>query len=89
MTVFAYSIVWLVAIYAIIGFLFGLPFVTWGVSRIDPSARGTGIGFRLIILPGVIAFWPLLAQRWFQRMTEPPAERNAHRNFDSTNRQER
>ncbi|MCI0389901.1 MAG: hypothetical protein MOB07_14220 [Acidobacteria bacterium] len=89
MMVFAYSIVWLVAIYAIIGLLFGLTFVTWGVSRIDPSARGTGVGFRLMILPGVIAFWPLLARRWLQEMKEPPVERNAHRSFASTKPGER
>ena len=70
MTAFAHLIVWLVAIYAIIGSLFGLPFVTWGVSRIDPSARGAGVGFRLIILPGVMAFWPLLARRWLRSRTE-------------------
>lgn len=81
MMAFANSIVWLTTIYGIIGFLFGLPFVTWGVQRIDPSAKGAGIGFRLIVLPGAMAFWPLLARRWLRGMKEPPIESNAHRAF--------
>jgi hypothetical protein len=76
--------IWPTAIYAIIGLLFGLPFVTWGVSHIDPSARGAGAGFRLIVLPGVMAFWPLLAWRWLRGMKEPPIESNAHRAFASS-----
>ncbi len=83
MMAFANLIVWLVAIYAIIGLLFGLPFVAWGVSRIDPSARGAGVGFRLMVLPGVMALWPLLARRWLRGMKEPPIESNAHRDFAS------
>ena len=83
MMAFANLIVWLVAIYAIIGLLFGLPFLKWGVSRIDPSVRGAGVGFRLLVLPGVMAFWPLLARRWLRGMKEPPVERNAHRAFGS------
>jgi hypothetical protein len=85
MRAFANLIVWLVAIYAIIGLLFGLSFVTWGVSRIDPSARGAGVGFRLIILPGVMTLWPLMARRWLRGMNEPPIESNAHRDFASKN----
>ena len=81
MMAFANLIVWLVAIYAIIGLLFGLPFLMWGVSRIDPSARGAGVGFRLIILPGVMAFWPLMARRWLRGMEQPPIESNAHRDI--------
>lgn len=83
MMVFANLIVWLVAIYTFIGLLFGLPFVTWGVSRVDPSAKGAGVGSRLMILPGVMAFWPLLARRWLRAMKEPPIESNAHRAFAS------
>ena len=37
-----------------------------GVPRIDPAARGTGWGFRLLVFPGVVALWPLLAVRWMR-----------------------
>lgn len=50
--------------YLLAGFLFGLAFVTLGVTRIDPAARGTSAAFRLLILPGSVALWPLLATKW-------------------------
>ena len=65
-------------LYLTVGLLFGIPFVWRGVHRIDPAAPGSTWGFRLIILPGVVALWPLLALRWLRG--KPPAEeRNAHR----------
>ena len=52
--------------YGLFGVLFGVCFVTVGVSRLDPMAKGTGPGFRLLILPGVATFWPLLLYRWLR-----------------------
>jgi hypothetical protein len=54
------------AVYVAAGLLFALPFVLRGVSRIDPVASTGTWGFRLIILPGVVALWPLLALRWLR-----------------------
>jgi hypothetical protein len=65
--------------YVTLGLLFAIAFVTAGVQRIDPVARGTGIGFRLLILPGVVALWPLLARRWIIGASEPPPEKEPHR----------
>jgi hypothetical protein len=50
--------------YVLAGLLFGLAFVFAGVVRIDPAARGTSAVFRLLILPGAVALWPLLATKW-------------------------
>lgn len=50
-------------VYAGVGLIFGLWFVAAGLERIDPGARGAAWGFRLIVLPGVAALWPLLALR--------------------------
>jgi hypothetical protein len=50
--------------YLLAGLLFGLAFVTVGVTRMDPAARGTSAAFRLLILPGSVALWPLLAAKW-------------------------
>jgi hypothetical protein len=61
--------VWLVnalAAYAAIGLLFAAAFLTVGISRVDPVSKGSGIGFRLIILPGVAALWPVMLKRWIQ-----------------------
>jgi hypothetical protein len=53
-----------VAVYLLAGLLFGVAFLAVGVSRIDPAARGTSVRFRLLILPGTIALWPILATKW-------------------------
>jgi hypothetical protein len=52
--------------YVAAGALFAVAFAIWGVSRVDPVAREGTIGFRLIILPGTVALWPLLAARWMR-----------------------
>jgi hypothetical protein len=61
-----------------VGALFAIPFVLVGAGRIDPTARTGTWGFRLLILPGAVALWPLLAARWL-RGGGPPEERGAHR----------
>jgi hypothetical protein len=56
-----------VGLYAAAGFLFAVVFLAFGVARVDQAARGSGLGFRLIIVPGVIALWPFLLVRWIAR----------------------
>ncbi|MDE2978389.1 MAG: hypothetical protein OXU63_12840 [Acidobacteriota bacterium] len=71
-------VVLLCTVYIALGLAFA-PFFVWrGVGRIDPAARSAGTGFRLIILPGVAALWPVLLRRWLAGR-RPPSERNAHR----------
>lgn len=60
----AQLIVLMIVAYAGIGVAFALAFVLRGVRRVDPDARGAPIGFRLLILPGAAALWPLLLRRW-------------------------
>lgn len=72
-------VVRLLGLYALAGLVFAGFFVTRGVGRLDPVAREGTWGFRVIIVPGVVAFWPLLAWRWRRGRTEPPVECNAHR----------
>jgi hypothetical protein len=58
---------WLVLIvagYAFLGLLFAGPFLVRGVMRLDPAAKGTSLAFRLAILPGTVALWPVLARKW-------------------------
>ena len=61
------------------GLLFAIPFVLVGVNRIDPHAANGSWGFRLLIIPGTMAFWPLLLRRWATGAKEPAEECNAHR----------
>jgi TM2 domain-containing membrane protein YozV len=51
-------------LYAAAGVVFALVFLALGVARIDNGAKGAGIAFRLLILPGLIALWPLMIIRW-------------------------
>jgi hypothetical protein len=72
------SLVNLAMVYAAIGLVFALVFVFAGVGRIDESAKGAPLAFRLLIIPGAAALWPILLLRW-ARGAQPPMERNPHR----------
>jgi len=72
------SILLALGVYLGLGALFAVPFVAFGVGRIDPVAREGTWGFRLAVLPAAIALWPLLAWRW-ARPAPPPVETNPHR----------
>jgi len=65
--------------YAVLGLAFAAIFVSAGVHTLDSEARGSGVGFRLLILPGVVAFWPMLLVRLTRGFGEPPVEKNPHR----------
>ncbi len=58
----------LLLLYLACGLGFGAAFVTCGVARVDAAAHGASLGFRLIILPGVVALWPVLALQWVRAL---------------------
>lgn len=41
-----------------------VPFLLWGVGRVEPNARGSW-AFRPLLIPGVLLIWPLVLWRWF------------------------
>lgn len=65
-------------LYALLGLVFALAFITIGVQRIDSQANGSSTGFRLLIFLGSAAFWPLLLHRWIAGKNEPPEESDPH-----------
>ena len=69
----------LLGIYFLCGLLFAVVFVLFGVKKIDPHAAAGSRGFRLLIIPSVTAFWPLLLHRWLKGIHAPPEERSAPR----------
>ncbi|MEM7610333.1 MAG: hypothetical protein AAF270_01560 [Pseudomonadota bacterium] len=69
----------ILALYSLAGLVVGLFFVALGVTRVDPAARGTGVGFRLLLLPGSVLLWPMLLLRWIKPKQLGALERNAHR----------
>jgi hypothetical protein len=56
----------LASIYAAIGVAFAAVFVAIGIGRVDPVARQAPLGFRLIVMPGCAALWPLMLGRWMR-----------------------
>ncbi len=56
----------IVAVYLLCGLVFAIPFVAKGITAIDEGTKGSGIGFRIIIIPGVTVFWPFLLKRWIK-----------------------
>jgi hypothetical protein len=83
---FARVLVAIAGIYLSLGALFAAPFVVRGVERIDPVAKSGTWGFRVLIVPGVMLLWPLLAQRWARGSAHPPQEVTAHRRHPSARR---
>ena len=75
-------VVWLVrglTIYALVGVVFALAFVWRGIGRIDSVAAEGTLGFKILVFPGCVALWPLLAARWMSGAQAPPDENNPHR----------
>jgi hypothetical protein len=66
-------------VYQVCGLAFAIPFALVGVKKIDPHAAHGSWGFRLLIIPGTMAFWPLLLKRWTSGAHGPPEEHTAHR----------
>lgn len=60
-------------VYLGLGVLFAGAFVTWGVARIDPAARGAPGLFRILIVPGSAALWPVLLVKWIGAARAPAA----------------
>jgi hypothetical protein len=53
--------------YLLLGLGFAGVFQWRGLHRLDPATHGAGLGFRLLITPGIAALWPLLAWRWTEQ----------------------
>jgi len=54
------------AIYLLGGVLFVIPFLMNGLEKIDEGTHGSTIGFKIIIIPGVVVFWPALLRKWLK-----------------------
>ena len=61
----------IVVVYIFTGLLFAIPFIFKGVTKIDEGAHGSKWGFRIIIIPGTIVFWPVLLKKWMKALHRP------------------
>lgn len=73
-------------IHLAIGLAFAIWFVSVGIGRVDPAAAGTGPGFRLLLLPGVAALWPLILRRVRDGAHGLPEQHDAHTDAARTSR---
>jgi hypothetical protein len=53
-------------VYLVCGSLFAIAFIIKGVEKVDTSAQDSSLGFRIIIFPGAVVFWPLLLKKWLK-----------------------
>ena len=80
MSITVASWIWsLIGIYLGMGVLFSVLFLSLRFKKSDPDAVGSSIGFRAIVLPGIILLWPALARRWIVGATAPLEEKSPHR----------
>ncbi len=69
----------LLGFYLALGFIFGLLFAfLGGAKRIDPGAVEGSWGFKVLLIPGCMIFWPYLLFRWI-KSSAPPVECSRHR----------
>lgn len=68
-----------VGLYLLAGLVFAVLFAWRWVGRIDAAAREGTWGFRLLIIPGAAALWPLLLTRMRSGRDHPPEPKDSHR----------
>jgi len=74
-------ILMIVFVYLALGVLFVISFLIKGITKVDEGAYGSTIGFKIIIIPGVIVFWPVLLKKWMKNLNhrDTKAQRNTER----------
>lgn len=60
----ANTLVMMTGAYLAVGAVFALLFAWRGAAVIDHAASSTGLGFRLLVIPGAALLWPWLARKW-------------------------
>lgn len=53
----------MVGIYTMIGFFYHLYFISHAYKYKDSDAENTTFWFKLIILPGMLVFWPVILMK--------------------------
>ncbi len=75
---FAQAIVMFIQTWGTIGALVAVPFLTFGIDRIDEDARDAYV-FRPLLIPGILLIWPLVLWRWWQIESEASAWMSRYR----------
>jgi len=59
----AHGVLVALGIYLGVGAIVAVPLLVVGLPRIDPGVKPAPWTFRLLVLPGVVALWPVLLRR--------------------------
>lgn len=82
MTIEAAQMIWAgVALWLAVGLAVAAVFAVWGAPATDHAARGAGLWFRLLIIPGAAILWPYMLGRLFsgRRINAPiPGRKDSH-----------
>jgi hypothetical protein len=85
-TAIATVLVWSIQIYLLVGILFAAYCLfAGGLGRIERGAAEGTRGFRLLMVPGLMALWPVLVRRALAGAGAAPIEKNAHRDAAAAN----
>ena len=52
------------ALYAVVGAVTAVAFVTVGLARVLPPGTPVTVGARVLLLPGAALLWPYVLLRW-------------------------
>ncbi|MDX2134167.1 MAG: hypothetical protein SFV52_05260 [Saprospiraceae bacterium] len=64
-------ILWISAVYLLVGVVFAAWFLHRGVARVDSFAQGISWITRLFLFPGTAALWPFWAMKWVKTKSAP------------------
>lgn len=58
------SILSIVGIYLVIGFIFSIVFIWKGLEKVDDGIHGSPWLVKTLIFPGMVVFWVIFANKW-------------------------
>lgn len=61
----------LAGIYVLVGLGLAIFWTIKGLELVDETAAGATKGFKAIIFPGLVAFWPWILRKWMQGKQSP------------------
>ena len=66
------GVIWFVLeLYAAVGIVTALAFVSFGVTQVLPHPMPVSVGARILIVPGTAALWPYVVIRWLRARSHP------------------
>jgi hypothetical protein len=74
----AETLVVCVQLWGAAGAAVAIAFLTFGIGHIDEDARGA-LGFRPLLVPGILVIWPLVLWRWWALATRRDHWQSRHR----------